>query len=286
MLFIKSNLFSNLIIVSNNPDGTMIIAELKGKIPSKLEDKEDLLTSNVFSFFKYSDRILLKEYLGELGLNVTLAESQSAEFLFWLSYEDGTEPDLIVICGKYYILFEAKLYSDFAPKSASIESQIAREIKMGKMSAINENREFVYVAITAEYFKEHGKYTEYENKDFQFIWTNWQTIATLLENKLADADSIGDNGYASDLYSLLIQKKLRAYLGIKNISSHFNHQCPESVFYNVKSSKFKGEFSGFIESLNKFQRIESYSKFYTKSFFKNMNTTDINPTYKIISYGD
>ena len=83
----------------------MIIAELNGKIPSKLDDKEDILTSNVFSFFKYSDRQLLKKYLFQLGIEVTLTESKNAEFIFWPSYDDGTEPDLIIICGDNYILF-------------------------------------------------------------------------------------------------------------------------------------------------------------------------------------
>jgi hypothetical protein len=34
----------------------MYLAELKGKLPSKLAESEDMLTSNVFSFFKYSNR--------------------------------------------------------------------------------------------------------------------------------------------------------------------------------------------------------------------------------------
>ena len=48
----------------------MIIAELNGKIPSNLDGKEDILTSNVFSFFKYCDRQLLKDYLFHLGLDL------------------------------------------------------------------------------------------------------------------------------------------------------------------------------------------------------------------------
>ena len=151
----------------------MILAELNGKIPSRLIDKEDILTSNVFSFFKYSDRKLLKDYLAELGILVTSSESENAEFIFWPSYEDGTEPDLIIICGEYYLLFEAKLYSDFSPKTATADSQIEREIKMGKMSAENLNKKFVYIALTAEYYKNRQKYLKYETDEFLFIWTNW-----------------------------------------------------------------------------------------------------------------
>src|ERR1035437_2711851 len=131
----------------------MIIAELYGKIPSKLEDKEDILTSNVFSFLKYSNRQLLKDYLSLLGLDVTLVEAKNAEFNFWTKYDDKTEPDLVIICGKYYILFEAKLYSDFAPETSKYDAQIIREIKMGKLAAESEDKNFVYIAITAEYYK-------------------------------------------------------------------------------------------------------------------------------------
>ena len=81
----------------------MIIAELKGKIPSKMNDLEDILTSNVFSFFKYSNKLLLKDYLCQLGVEVTATESEKAEFIFWPQYPDGTEPDLVICCGKYYI---------------------------------------------------------------------------------------------------------------------------------------------------------------------------------------
>ncbi len=264
----------------------MIIAELQGKIPSRLEDTEDILTSNVFSFFKYSDRILFQEYLNELGLNVSLNDSNNAEFIFWLSYDDGTEPDLVVICGKFYILFEAKLYSDFAPKTASIDSQIAREINMGKLAAKNDDKTFVYVAITAEYFKENRKYSKYENRGFRFIWTNWQTVANFIEFKLSGEDIIKDNEFANDLFSLLVKKRLRSYTGIRYLSNKFYHICPESVFYNLNTSKFKGEYSGFIDTLEKSPQVESYSKFYSKSFFKTLKTVTLNPNQTIFYHGD
>ena len=251
----------------------MIIAELNGKIPSKLEDKEDILTSNVFSFFKYSNRQLLKEYLCQLGLDISLTDSKSAEFIFWPSYDDGTEPDLIVICGEYYILFEAKLYSDFSPKTSTIDSQISREIKMGRLSAKNANKRFVYVAITAEYYKDKTKYSKYENKDFQFIWTNWQTITNFIENSLTNNNNIQqDKEFASDLYSLLVKKRLRSFIGIINLKRQYNFDYSKSVFYNIKSSKFKGEFSGYMENLSEFLQIGQYSRIFRKSFFQNIKT--------------
>lgn len=244
----------------------MIIAELNGKIPSYLDDKEDILTSNVFSFFKYSDRQFFKDYLYELGINVTLNESKNAEFTFWPSFEDGTEPDLVVECGTYYILFEAKLYSDFSPKTEKIESQMEREIIMGKMSASNFNKKFVYVALTAEYYKNKSKYTKFENQDFKFIWTNWQFIANFLNEKI-EIYLNQRNDFAGDLFSLLVKKRLRSFVGIRNINIQKDIKLKSQIFYNIKTSKFKGEFTGFIENLTDFDKVLKFSNNFKKSFF-------------------
>jgi len=261
----------------------MIIAELYGKISSKLEDTEDILTSNVFSFFKYSDRIFLKEYLRQIEIEVSENDALKAEFLFWQKYDDRTEPDLIVICGKYYLLFEAKYKSDFSPETSTLASQIDREIKMGKLAAKNENKEFVYVAITAEYYKDKKKYAKYENKDFKFIWTNWQTITNFLETTLVSQSLFQYREYANDLVSLLVQKKLRSYIGIINLSVNKKINFHNFVFYNKNTSEFKGEFSGFIESLGQFAQIENYKKSFHNSYFDTLQAFTIN-TYENIFY--
>ncbi len=262
----------------------MIIAELKGKLPSKFEDWEDILTSNVFSFFKYSNRILFKEYLGVLGIKISLADAKDAEFIFWLNYEDGTEPDLVVQCGRYYILFEAKLYSKFAPRTASIDAQIDREIKMGKLAADVFGGEFIYVAITAEYFKYNSKYSKYEDQDFRFIWTNWQQVARFLESIQPNLSS-RDSEFAIDLHFLLVKKRLRSYNGVLNLSSKFNLNSEKVIFYNVETSKYKGKYSGFVEMLSGFPRIETYYKFYDKTFFNLSATLTLQPTHKIFYDG-
>ena len=49
----------------------MYQAELRGKLPSDFERKEDILTSNVFSFFKYADRtIYLKRLMNLIDVKV------------------------------------------------------------------------------------------------------------------------------------------------------------------------------------------------------------------------
>lgn len=263
----------------------MIIAELQGKIPSKLDDKEDILTSNVFSFFKYSNRVFLKEYLSKLGVLVSLEEANNAEFNFWQSFEDKTEPDLVIICGKYYLLLEAKLYSDFSPKSMNIESQIEREISMGKMSAKNINKEFVYIALTAEYYKNRSKYIQYENQDFLFVWSNWQLIATFISEKLELGKIKSDYEFALDLFSLLVKKNLRSFKGLKNLNYQEIIKFSNSVFYNVLTSKFKGEFFGFIENLSDFHKVNNYENFFKRTFFKSLEDIQIS-NKQIIFYNE
>jgi len=245
----------------------MIVAELNGKMPSNLKDSEDILTSDVFSFFKYADRRFLVDYLQNLGVSVSIEDAQKAEFVFWPTYEDGTEPDLVILCGNYYLLFEAKLYSDFSPKTKSTEAQIDREVKMGKMAAQNINKDFVFIAITAEYYKDRDKYFKYENNGSQFIWTNWQSVAAFLYEKLFEENIQNSRGFADDLYLLLVKKRLRAYRGISNIKVRKKTGVFKAVFYNVKSSKYKGEFTGYLDSLESFKLITSYRKFYRKQFF-------------------
>ena len=246
----------------------MIIAELYGKIPSSLEDKEDILTSNVFSFFKYSNRSLLKDYLNQIEIKITESDAFNSEFLFWQRYDDGTEPDLIIICGEYYLLFEAKLYSDFSIETSIIRSQIDREIEMGKLAAKNENKKFIYIAITAEYYKNRTKYSQYENKDFLFVWTNWQTITTFIETTLTKYPTFQHREFASDLHSLLIKKRLRSYNGIINLRVQKTINSFDSIFYNIKTSRFKGEFYGFIKNLEKFEKIGQFHKNFQKLHFK------------------
>jgi hypothetical protein len=79
---------------------------------------EDILTSNVFSFFKYARRdIFLKPYLENvLGIPFTAEDLRETDFVFWPSYDDGTQPDLVMITGSYYLLFEAKYFRTSAKK--------------------------------------------------------------------------------------------------------------------------------------------------------------------------
>ena len=57
----------------------MYLAELRGKLSSSQERSEDILTSNVFCFFKYAERsVYLKRFLSLVGVGLTDEELERA----------------------------------------------------------------------------------------------------------------------------------------------------------------------------------------------------------------
>jgi hypothetical protein len=100
----------------------MYLAELHGKLSNNNENKEDILTSNVFSFFKYTNRdTFLYPLLLDLKLEISLEDAHEAEFIFWPCFPDSTQPDLVILVGNYYLLFEAKYHSGFGQASETLE---------------------------------------------------------------------------------------------------------------------------------------------------------------------
>ena len=127
---------------------------------------------------------------------------------------------MIIIVGKFFILFEAKFSSGFGKESEKVEGQIIRELKLGSFEATNRTKEFIYVPITAHYMYKKNLFNEippeYQGK---YRWINWQAVALLLMNILEDETIIlkpGDKAFAEDLYLLLIKKKLRVFAGLRS----------------------------------------------------------------------
>jgi hypothetical protein len=232
----------------------MYLAELHGKLSSKLEGMEDLLTSNVFSFLKYSTReIFLKGYLAELGFAISDQEANDAEFIFWPRYEDKTEPDLVIIAGDYYLLIEAKYFSGFSEETSETKAQLVREIENGKLEARNYGKEFRLIAITADHYYKREIFEilkSYPMRDF--MWTNWQRVAAFLDKALANAKNIRnqDQDFALDLYALLDKKKLRDFQGFDSLCEKgFNFNSPKFLFFEANTADFRGAFIGFTDSL-------------------------------------
>lgn len=258
----------------------MYLAELRGKLSSRVERMEDVLTSNVFSFFKYSNRgIFLKKYLNKLGFNVSDREADEAEFRFWPIFEDGTEPDLLITVGNYYLLIEAKYFSEFSEGKEKSDSQLLREIKNGKLEASNYNKKFKLIAITADYY-----FKEYKFKailpDFQvhFKWTNWQLVSSFLDNILSSNPNIkeSERDFCLDLYNLLDKKHLRGFQSITYDGPLLKDYS--SIFFNAKTAKLRGDFIGFIDSLSLTKGLKPVGKtiFFssTKRIFKSLSNLE------------
>lgn len=235
----------------------MYLAELHGKLSRSVERKEDILTSNVFSFFKYSRRdVFLKEYLKKLlGLQFLIEDLKSAEFIFWPTYDDSTEPDLVILIGSYYLLFEAKYYSDFGKESSTKKDQITREIEGGYLEASRLGKEFIYIAITADsVYREEKIPHSVQEMPGKFVWTNWQRVSSLIEQSLSENHELEHHElcHAEDLCRLLDKKNLRSFSGF-NLKGRF--ALYDKIFFNVDSSKYRGDFIGFQASLSDCKKI-------------------------------
>jgi len=259
----------------------MYLAELRGKLSSRVERMEDILTSNVFSFFKYSARdIFLKGYLNKLEIEVSNREAEEAKFRFWPVFEDGTEPDLVIIVGNYYLLIEAKYFSEFSSGTEKNESQLLRELKNGKLEAKNYNKEYKLIAITADYYYKKDKF-EVIPQRFRphFKWTNWQSVSLFLDNILSSNPNIKgpERDFCLDLYDLLDKKHLRSFQNITYDGPSLKDYS--SIFFNAKTAKLRSDFIGFIDSLSLAKGLKPLGKtvFFrsSKSIFKSLSKIEI-----------
>lgn len=226
----------------------MYLAEIHGKLSRRNENMEDILTSNVFSFFKYAPRqVFLLALLRELGLGVSPDEAQSAEFHFWPTHPNGTEPDLVIIVGKYYLLFEAKYRSGFS------ERQLQREIETGAQEAASQGKVFKIIAVTAHYSHDQeilASVPEELRRDL--LWINWQRIALVIYEAIERRPNLPSEtlSFAADLYRLLLKKNLRYYEGPRVLRAVSALASPgEAIFFNASTAVYRGDFIGFAEAL-------------------------------------
>jgi len=261
----------------------MYLAELRGKLTKDQENREDILTSNVFSFFKYAPRqIFLAAFMQSLGLKVSNEEAEKAEFHFWPRYEDNTEPDLVIILGSYYLLFEAKYFSGFGEETIELKHQLIREIDGGLSEAKNLNKEFHIVAITAHYYYDPSIFSDVpEQYTKKLIWVNWQEISFLLKQVLEVNKQLSPEifDFATDLYALLVKKRLRSFEGISTYQSfHGSLVSMDNVFFQAETAQYRGDFLGFVLTLSTVQKQNRQIPgpiFYSpvRLFFRSLNST-------------
>jgi hypothetical protein len=234
----------------------MYLAEIHGKLSRENENKEDILTSNVFSFFKYTDRSVFLfgflKSLKKLDLDITVDDVINAEFHFWPSYADGTEPDLVILVGNYYLLIEAKYSSGFGQETPTTKHQLVREILGGMYEARSLDKEFKIIAVTAHYYKP-SDITKDIPTEFHscFQWINWQSIAFFINQTLESNPRMPAEIWllANDLYRLLVKKNLRNFEGIKALDVVKKlKELPDLVFFEASTATYRGDFIGFLHA--------------------------------------
>lgn len=242
----------------------MYMAELRGKLSEKSERREDILTSNVFSLFKYADRkVFLRSFLCHLGINISNTDAENAEFQFWPRYPDNTEPDLVIVAGPYYLLVEAKYYSSFEWKTEEKQSQLYREIRGGLADAKNFSKKFFLLAITADYVYRPGNFVPIvgELPTGNFKWVNWQQIEAFLLNVLQnEAIAPPTRLFCEDLCQLLERKNLRPFQSFGSVLSGTGAdilQPLEQIFLVSETTAFRDDFLGFMSTLSLLEDLGS-----------------------------
>lgn len=241
----------------------MYIAELKGKLPSDTRKSEDVLTSNVFSFFNYSKRTFyLKALMEKLNINVSDKDLNEAEFIFWPTYKDNTEPDVVLIIGRHYVLFEAKYFSDFGKETPTAETQLIREEREGNEEACNLGKKFILVAVTADYCFKPEKFETIPDYKKKYKWFNWQTVTELLLRLNEIESNLPNKRFATDLLRLLEFKELRPF---NELIYNEVDKVSDNIFLNPKTIIHRGKFIGFQKMLDSAPNISYGSE---NIFFK------------------
>lgn len=169
-----------------------MIAESHGKLsPASTQEfgrLEDLLTDYVFGAIRHLPRTrVLGHLLTSLFPDVRwpMEHVGSATIEFWPLF-GNTEPDVLIRVGAETIIVEAKLWSGFGKGLAEDDDQLIREFRVVSEWANARLLEAPYVlAVTAGL--ERPVEVDAANafigtgNGARVRWTNWQTIARLLE---------------------------------------------------------------------------------------------------------
>lgn len=258
----------------------MYLAEIHGKLSTDDENMEDILTSNVFSFFKYADRgAFFYPLLRLLGLDVSVMDCKQAEFKFWPTYPNHTQPALAILVGRYYLQVEDKYPAGIGKEAAKLKRLFIRETKAGQAEANSLDREFKIIMVTSDPYRTPGIFDGIPEDQAKYVkWINWQRIAFLISKILDIASNLpGETRlFASDLYDLLLKKKLRNYEGM-NAIPNVHLSTYQRIFFDAKTARYRGDFIGFIQALegNRLMTEWQTKIFYDQkqSLFQMLNST-------------
>ena len=232
----------------------MYQAELKGKLPPCASEREDLLTSNVFSFLKYADRTAyLGEFLRRLAqLDIPAAEFPAILFHFWPCLEDGTQPDVVIESETHYLLVEAKHHSAVGEEEGNPAGQLVRECDAGATEATNLGKIFHLLLITDDPTPPSRLFWHIPPRHRErATWTNWQSVARLLLDRLETAATAAPNYlFARDLYDLLDYKHLRGFITFARLAEIPVAPVTRQIFFAAETAPFRGAFIGLESALS------------------------------------
>ena len=230
----------------------MFAAELGGKLPAGVRQLEDILTSYVFGFLRYSARsVYLSGFLNEvIGLEVTDDQARAAEFRFWPTLPDRTEPDVVLVVGSYYVLFEAKLFAPFDPGNETRLPQLVREANAGLADASRDGKSFVFVAVTNDSCFPRDRFAAIGGTSQSILWVNWQSISQMILRVLEEqGPAAPDHEFARDLVELLDARHLRGYRGFQEIPLPTLPLQRGPLFLQSDTMDYRGDFLGYPAAL-------------------------------------
>lgn len=199
----------------------MLQAELHGKLSTRsynsdITRSEDTLTSAVLGAVQYLPReAVLRPFLTCAFPNVTWSEAEcrDARFDFWPTFDDQTEPDLVLTVGRCVIVVEAKYGAAFGKK------QLEREWKGGLKDAQSKGcTDVQLLTITKDLGGEPPDVTSFrELLDLgpRVAHLTWQRIARVLNG--AEVRTPESKALLADVLDVMSRRGVRhVYKGIEN----------------------------------------------------------------------
>ncbi|MGF9964020.1 hypothetical protein [Bacillus rhizoplanae] len=248
----------------------MLIAELKGKIPSVLQNYEDILTSSVIGIFQYlSSPLYIQSVLESCvdinGTHLTFTSSiKECNYIFWPNLENS-EPDVILHIQtedhkEHLICIEAKYWSnkssnedqsiDIQHRTNRQRDQLAREIEdihndnclryldinKDKLSNINLIYLTNHTYLPSQDILESVEHIQGFNFPKEHIfWLSWREIHNVI-SKIKVYLTIQDSKLLYDLKKLLEKKSLQSFNG-------FQQQIERVSLINFSYTSTLGSFS-------------------------------------------
>lgn len=240
----------------------MLIAEIKGKLPSKLMSYEDLLTSSVLGSLKYLSspsyiQLILQSSVNNIGKKIFFhSDLVYCDYKFWPRLTNS-EPDLLLHLRdtqneEYIICIEAKYWSgksseedttiNAADRKNSQRDQLAREIEdihtdlCLNLFNVNKNKIkktlLIYLTndTTFPFDNVSTSAKHIQNIDYpitEIYWLTWSEIYKTI-TEFATIKTQQDAIILEDIKKLMQKKDLNNFSGLENLKDvplfNFNYK--------------------------------------------------------------